>query len=1062
MSSFIRPFLPAAWLATGGAVVLIMAAVWIPTDRLPTVDRDSARVRLASDWFNGQAQRLADAAVRRQPSGFERARFGSDGSLTDWTDAFRPADWRDEVLPAGATLTIISNNDALRIQAGVNEPDGSRFVLQSLPLPALDGPFRMFATPYPDVMLYMDQPEYLEPSVTKSLVQLEGTDVGWMIRDRSGDGASRANADFWRIVWLTSWLLLYWQTGRLIRQGLPSGWKPVVTYVQLLLLPELLLRTGWLDGAFALVAVPVATPELWGLWIRGLCYAVPAAIHVRTLLRFKRLYGLTWYPRTVAFSIVFGLAAAPLLLALIGTLYQVASSGDFQVLGIDALPSLNTLWLYTGSALLSASVLSVVFITAWFLMNSESDQLPLVHACSVAGVLTVPIGVALKTGVWSDPLLWAAVATAAFLYAAAYWMHRQPDVFRSMSPFRQILMGVLALSIHLYPILYLSNQAMYAQRAAQVAEQTARLGIGTDREIGLESPYRITLYEDTLRVDNVGDYIPGQFTDRASLLTDYRNMGSNEVRGRTIEGPLFRYRETAVRIGSRTAVVGVRTQNAYNHLFAFFRLAFIILGGGLVAYPLIRYATGNRVDLFRGRERFEYRVLDTYMITSFVFLLLLTILTRQIILSQNANKVQLDLTSRLDAFTELADDIDRLSSLAARTETDFFVYEGRYLRDFTESFSMSATSPNPLLPKAVWTLLFESGQDRAVHRFDDGSGDVLIAFRRIGTEQVLAIPANLSANKYMDEILQTTSLSIIMYLVIFGLFIGGAVLITRELMQPIHQFRKGLQRIAAGQLDTLIPVTSRDEIGELAHAYNLMVYKLKDLQDELADKERQTAWAEMARQVAHEIKNPLTPMKLSVQHLYQQVHYGEKPPSDIKDMVGRISETLIREIDSLNNIANDFSKFARPIVDDFVETDVNETIRSIVQLYQHDNRLYLWTDLDERPLRVSAVPDELKRVFLNLVKNAMEATSKGGLVVIRTTTYGDHAWIEVVDNGSGIPLDLKSRIFIPNFSTKSTGTGLGLAICKKVILAHKGQIEFSSTPGMGTTFTIRLPLCAST
>jgi signal transduction histidine kinase len=395
-------------------------------------------------------------------------------------------------------------------------------------------------------------------------------------------------------------------------------------------------------------------------------------------------------------------------------------------------------------------------------------------------------------------------------------------------------------------------------------------------------------------------------------------------------------------------------------LHSFLRLVYVVIALALAGYAIYWYRSGERIGLLQGRDRFEHLVLDTFILSSLVFLLILTVFSWHF------------------------------------ATVDLHRYEGAALET------------------------------------------------RIG------------------EIHRTMRLNLIVHGSILAMFLGVAVMMGRKWLRPIQQFRTGMTRIATGQFDTLIPVSSRDEIGDLANAYNLMVFRLKDLQDELADKERQTAWAEMARQVAHEIKNPLTPMKLSVQHLDQQVRFGQKSPDEIKEMIARISDTLIREIESLNNIANDFSKFARPIMEEFEETDVNEVIRSILTLYQHDHRLYLWSDLDPRGLKVFAAPDELKRVMLNLVKNALEAIPAGGVVIIRTARFGGSAWIEVIDNGDGIPDALKSRIFIPNFSTKSAGTGLGLAICRKVVKAHKGDIAFSSTPGMGTTFTIRLPLCDMT
>ncbi len=732
-------------------------------------------------------------------------------------------------------------------------------------------------------------------------------------------------------------------------------------------------------------------------------------------------------------------------------IYRIGVSGRFQVLGIDILPDQGTLALYFGAALLTAALFLVLVLVGWFLMNTETDQIRWMHGSSAAGFLySLGVGFSVTASVDLRLFLIGSLA-GVVIYATAYWMHGRPDIFRQLSPFRQLFLVAVMVSTFLYPVFQLATQRQYDRDLTELAVRTSREGIDPSLGFGLQSPYRISLYENGVRVEKTGDYASGQFNDRTRLFQGYRSLADGEQIHRVVDGPFFRYQEVASRHGDIVAVVSARMQNGYNHMFSFVRLFFLLLGLALLLYPVLRWITGNQIALFRGRERFEYRILDTYIITSFLFLVVLVVLSRQIIVTQNAARVELDLINTLDI---LSDHMDSVSE----ADIDYFVYEGGRLTDFSEVYQFEGLLPTPLIPQSVYQILYQNGQDRGVYRTESPIGPLTVVFKKIDERSVLAIPANLNANKYMDEILQSTNFTIIVYLVIFGLFIGGTMLISREMMHPIHEFRSGLQRIAAGQLDTLIPVTSKDEIGELANAYNLMVFKLKDLQDELADKERQTAWAEMARQVAHEIKNPLTPMKLSIQHLYQQIQFGEKTMDEVKPMITKISETLILEIDSLNNIANDFSKFARPITEEFTRVDVNSSVASILNLYQHDQRLYLWTDLSTEPLPVMAAADELKRVLLNLVKNAMEALPKGGLVVIRTYRYDGSAYVEVIDNGSGIAEDLKSRIFVPNFSTKNTGTGLGLAICKKVIEAHKGRIEFASAAGLGTTFTIRIPL----
>ena len=982
---------------------------------------------------------------------YEKASYTNTGVLTAWSDSFRPNLPGDELQDLGLGLHLLKSGQSATFTF-IDTTNGSVTWFQGEPTIMMDGPMRFHASPIDGVVLYFGAPAPIHLPLRIDSVAWRGVHVAYLIADSTGaHKQSVSKGSGFRWLWsafatFSMVVFLLW-----MRFLSPSRLSTPLSILILALLPEWTIRFGLIERSLSLLGIQGDTEFLWLLWLRAVSYAAAALLLSQVLLRVKRLYGFRWYPRTIGFSIVYGSIAGFSLIGLSRSIYRIAVSGPFQVLGIDILPDSSILSLYFGSALLTAALFLVLVLIGWFLMNTETDQIRWMHGFSAVGFLySLAVSYSVTASMHLSLFVISSLA-GLVIYGLAYWMHVRPQVFRQLSPFRQLFLVIIMVSTALYPIFQLATQQQYDRGLTELALRTANEGISVNHGFSLQSPYRISLYEDGERIEKTGDYASGQFNDRRRLFPGYLLLTDGEQMHRVVDGPFFRYQEIAVKNGSLVAVVSARMQSGYNHMFSFVRLIFLLLGLALVLYPLLRLLTGNQIALFRGRERFEYRILDTYIITSFIFLVALVILSRQIIVSQSSARVELDLINTLEI---LADRIDILHE----ADLDYFVYEQGRLTDFSEVYQFEGHLPTPLIPQSVHEVLYLNGQDRGVYRRDTPIGTLTVVFKKIDEQTVLAVPANLNANKYMDEILQSTNFTIIVYLVIFGLFIGGTVLISREMMHPIHEFRSGLQRIAAGQLDTLIPVTSKDEIGELANAYNLMVFKLKDLQDELADKERQTAWSEMARQVAHEIKNPLTPMKLSIQHLYQQIQFGDKTMDEVKPMITKISETLIREIDSLNNIANDFSKFARPITEDFVVVDVNKSIGSILNLYQHDQRLYLWTDLSEEPLPVFAAPDELKRVLLNLVKNAMEALPQGGLVVIRSYRFEGSAYIEIIDNGSGIAEDLKSRIFVPNFSTKNTGTGLGLAICKKVIEAHQGRIEFASAAGLGTTFTLRIPL----
>ncbi|NBW94925.1 MAG: hypothetical protein EBR20_11355, partial [Bacteroidetes bacterium] len=236
----------------------------------------------------------------------------------------------------------------------------------------------------------------------------------------------------------------------------------------------------------------------------------------------------------------------------------------------------------------------------------------------------------------------------------------------------------------------------------------------------------------------------------------------------------------------------------------------------------------------------------------------------------------------------------------------------------------------------------------------------------------------------------------------------------------------------------------------------------------LAQQERQLAWREMAKQVAHEIKNPLTPMKLSIQHLRSAFERRTPDGSDEQRFGLKFKQTtttLIEQIDTLARIANEFSSFGRMPAHIKEEMDLNKVIEEAVELMRAEENVAITTGLAAGALRILGDREALRRVFVNFLKNGIQAVPEGRPARIRVesaveTDKAGRRWAvgRVMDNGSGIAPNLQDRIFVPSFSTKTSGTGLGLAIAKNAIEKMDGEIGFDTTFDEGSTFWIRIPL----
>ncbi len=296
------------------------------------------------------------------------------------------------------------------------------------------------------------------------------------------------------------------------------------------------------------------------------------------------------------------------------------------------------------------------------------------------------------------------------------------------------------------------------------------------------------------------------------------------------------------------------------------------------------------------------------------------------------------------------------------------------------------------------------------------------------------------------------------YLLLLVLAFVVALFISNYVTQPLQLIRDSMARVKLGRSNQKIQWTREDEIGSLIREYNRMIDELSVSAELLARSERESAWREMARQVAHEIKNPLTPMKLSVQYLEKA--WNEKVP-DWDDRLERFSKTMIEQIDNLSAIASEFSHFAQMPAGKNSLINLRTFVPEVLDLYKDFEKVNIHQKMPpgDEPMMVLADKNQLIRVFNNLIKNAMQAYEKQdtAYIEVRCREREDSYHIEVADQGCGIPKKLQHHIFNPYFTTKAKGMGLGLSMVKNIIESINGEVRFESKEGQGSTFVVVLP-----
>jgi two-component system nitrogen regulation sensor histidine kinase NtrY len=391
------------------------------------------------------------------------------------------------------------------------------------------------------------------------------------------------------------------------------------------------------------------------------------------------------------------------------------------------------------------------------------------------------------------------------------------------------------------------------------------------------------------------------------------------------------------------------------------------------------------------------------------------------------------------------------------TEINFYDLKGRLLKSSKPTFFKDTSITK--MPEMALTQLENSENKKYVQYYKEDGVKYQSSYTYI-TDTYFKPLAILNLPKIEDDGFIDMQLKDFLTILaqVYLLLILAAILLSYFLSKYITSSLKAVsEKIHATRLDKknkkiAIKDTS-EEIKSLIKAYNSMIDELEESAVKLATNEREQAWREMAKQVAHEIKNPLTPMRLTVQSFERRF---DPDDPEIKEKLNDYTKTLIQQIDTMSSIASAFSNFAKMPAQQNETLNVPKIVKLALDIFNERNIIF-FTEEEE----ILAIFDrtQLIRVVTNLVKNALQASEENPQqrIEVSVKTDENYACILIKDNGSGISEENKTRIFEPKFTTKSSGMGLGLGIIKTIIEAYKGTITFTSKEGEGTTFEVKFP-----
>ncbi len=579
--------------------------------------------------------------------------------------------------------------------------------------------------------------------------------------------------------------------------------------------------------------------------------------------------------------------------------------------------------------------------------------------------------------------------------------------------------------------------------------------------------YSYAMFHNGIMTKSFGRYPYGKHEQqRAPADTEYEFYRSNQ------------YSHLFYRTGSLGYIIVSLPEPTLIEIIAPFSYLFIFFGLIALIFSLVvRAPAGLWVIPASFRNRIQYSMFLVILlsfimigISTMMYLVRLNYNKNLSILNEKSHSVLLELEHKLSGRKQLSrsetgyytDLLTKFSQIFF-TDINLFDTRGKLLATSRwQIFSDDLISQN--MNPVAFNKMVNQRSAYHIHNESIGKYQYLSAYLPFSNDQGSLIGyVNLPYFARQSELRQEISTFLItftnIYVVLMAVGLLLALVLSNYLLRPLTLLKTYLQRTKIGKPNQPIPWSSQDEVGQLISQYNRMIDELAMSAEVLARSERENAWREMARQVAHEIKNPLTPMKLNIQHLYKA--WNEKAPGWDQRLL-KFTRTMTQQIDVLAEIASAFSDFATMPGTKNQRLDLKALAVSAASLYQGSENISIEVSAENPNADYSFYGDEKQmiRVFNNLIKNAAYAIhdQPEGKIEIRFYSTPGLIHIHVSDNGTGMAREQQERIFTPYFTTKSSGMGLGLAIVRNIIKSNGGEISFESELGNGTTFHITLPV----